>query len=63
MKEKADVINKPKTLIKRLFCKHEYRYYRKKEPYFNLSGETQYEICCKCGKRNGSRFVKNYDGS
>lgn len=63
MKENKDVINNPKSFIKRLFCKHEPQYYRKQSLYYNLSGETQYRICSKCGKRIGSRFVRNYDGS
>jgi hypothetical protein len=63
MGKEIDVINIPKPFLKRLVCKHEYQYYRKNEPYLNLSGETQYCICRKCGKRNGSRFVRNFDGS
>lgn len=61
MGKERDVINNPKNFIARLFCKHDPQYYRKIEPYFNLSGETQYRICSKCGKRMGERFVPNWD--
>lgn len=63
MKNETNVINHPKPFFKRLFCKHEYEYFKKQEPYLNLSGETQYCICTKCGKRNGNIFVRNQDGS
>lgn len=33
------------------------------EPYFNLSGETQYKVCTKCGKKLDERFIPNFDGS
>ena len=55
-----DVINNPKNIFARLVCKHEPHYCRKIEPFFNLSGERQYKICSKCGKRMGERFIK-YD--
>lgn len=63
MRKERDVINKPKSFIQRLVCKHDYQYYRKNEPYYNLSGEMQYCLCRKCGKRNGSKFIRNFDGS
>lgn len=34
-------------------------WFRKQEPYFNLSGETQYKVCTKCGKKLDERFVRS----
>lgn len=47
-------------IIKQLFCKHEYRWCTRSELFFNLSGETRYLVCKKCGKIKDSMFIK-YD--
>lgn len=54
-------INNPKPKILQLFCKHKFNWYRADEPFFILSGETQYKICEKCGKVAEKRFVPNID--
>lgn len=46
--------------FKRLFCRHHYQWCRKIELFHNLSGETQYYVCEKCGKIKDTRFVR-YD--
>jgi hypothetical protein len=61
MSKKDYGVNNPKPMILRLFCKHKYNWYRAQTTFFNLSGETQYEVCEKCGKRRGKRFVPNFD--
>lgn len=63
MDKERDVINNPLNPIRQLFCKHNYQWYRAQGLFFNLSGERQYKICSKCGKRAGSRFIRNWDGS
>ena len=50
-------------VIAQLFCRHHGEWFRRQEPYFNLSGETQYKVCTKCGKKLDERFVRNFDGS
>ena len=60
MKEKYG-INNPKQKIMQFFCKHKYNWYRQQTPFFNLSGETQYKVCEKCGKVADTRFVPNCD--
>lgn len=54
-------INNPKPKILQLFCKHDYGWYRAETKFFNLSGETQYKVCKKCGKVGGKRFMPNID--
>lgn len=49
MKQESRV-NNPKPWIAQLFCRHHGEWFRRQEPYFNLSGETQYKVCTKCGK-------------
>lgn len=34
-------------------------WFRKKQMFFNLRGETQYKICTKCGKVLNAVFVSN----
>lgn len=63
MAKKEYGINNPKPLLLQLFCKHDYNWYRAQTMYFNLSGETQYKVCAKCGKLGDTRFVPNWDGS
>lgn len=48
-----------KRFIKQFFCRHEYQWYRKIEPFYNLSGETQYLVCMKCGYIKNTRFIRN----
>lgn len=45
--------------IKQLLCRHEYHWCRKVELFCNLSGETQYLVCEKCGKIKDTRFIRN----
>lgn len=45
-------------IIKQLFCKHEYEWCRKIEPFYNLSGERVYYVCKKCGKVKDERFIR-----
>lgn len=54
---------KPKPWIAQLFCRHHGEWFRRQEPYYNLSGETQYKVCTKCGKKLDERFIPNFDGS
>lgn len=56
-------VNNPKPWIAQLFCRHHGEWFRRQEPYFNLSGETQYKVCTKCGKKLDERFIPNFDGS
>lgn len=61
--EQESRVNNPKPWITQLFCRHHGEWFRRQEPYFNLSGETQYKICTKCGKKLDERFIPNFDGS
>ena len=61
MNKKEYGINNPKSKFLQLFCKHEYDWYRPQTAFFNLSGETQYKVCKKCGKIAEKRFVRNFD--
>lgn len=45
-----------KRLFERLFCKHDYKWCRKIDKFFLLSGERQYLVCMKCGKVKDTRF-------
>lgn len=54
-------INNPKPKILQLFCRHDYGWYRAETTFFNLSGDTHYKVCKKCGKVDGKRFVPNLD--
>jgi hypothetical protein len=58
MEETTTKINKKPKLLQ-LFCKHEGAWFRKKQMFFNLRGETQYKICTKCGKVLNAVFVSN----
>lgn len=53
-------MNKIIEKIRQLFCKHNYRWYKKNEPFHIISGETHYYVCEKCGKVKDTRFIK-YD--
>ena len=48
--EQKSRVNNPKPWIAQLFCRHHGEWFKRQEPYFNLSGETQYKVCTKCGK-------------
>lgn len=61
--EQESRVNNPKPWIAQLFCRHHGEWFRRQEPYFNLSGETQYKVCTKCGKKLDERFIPNFDGS
>lgn len=47
--EQESRVNNPKPWIAQLFCRHHGEWFRRQEPYYNLSGETQYKVCAKCG--------------
>lgn len=55
--EQESRVNNPKPWIAQLFCRHHGEWFRRQEPYFNLSGETQYKVCAKCGKKLDERFI------
>jgi hypothetical protein len=59
MNKKEYGINNPKPKILQLFCKHKYCYCTRLTQYFNLSGETHYKVCEKCGKVASKTFVKD----
>lgn len=61
--EQESRVNNPKPWIAQLFCRHHGEWFRRQEPYYNLSGETQYKVCTKCGKKLDERFIPNFDGS
>lgn len=61
--EQESRVNNPKPWIAQLFCRHHGEWLRRQEPYLNLSGETQYKVCTKCGKKLDKRFIPNFDGS
>ena len=42
--EQESRVNNPKPWITQLFCRHHGEWFRRQEPYFNLSGETQYKV-------------------
>ena len=46
----ADRVQCPKPKLLQLFCRHDADWYKKNAPFHNLSGETHYYICKKCGK-------------
>lgn len=56
----ADRLNKPKNKIAQLFCKHDGVWCKRQSLYMNLSGETQYKVCKKCGKTIDKVFYR-YD--
>ena len=60
MSKKEYGVNNPKPKFLQIFCKHKYNWFRLQTKYFNLSGETQYKICEKCGKIAKKRFVRNF---
>ena len=59
--EQESRVNNPKSWIAQLFCRHHGEWFRRQEPYFNLSGETQYKVCTKCGKKLDERFIPNFE--
>lgn len=50
--ERVHMINKIKLFFKKLFCKHEFTWCVKNEMFHCISGETQYLVCLKCGKKD-----------
>ena len=52
--EQESRVNNPKPWIAQIFCRHHGEWFIRQEPYFNLSGETQYKVCTKC-ERNWMR--------
>lgn len=44
--------------IKKILCKHEYKWCRKSEDYYSLNGEYHYLVCSKCGKVKDKMWVK-----
>lgn len=53
----ADRINDPKPKLLQLICRHDADWYTKSTMFHNLSGETQYFICKKCGKVLRKAFI------
>lgn len=52
--EQESRVNNPKPWIAQLFCRHHGEWFRRQEPYFNLSGETQYKSA-QSAERNWMR--------
>ena len=53
-----------KGFFGRLFCKHEYQWFKKPSdsPFANISGQECILVCPKCGKLNGEMFLE-YEGN
>ena len=53
-----------KGFFSRLFCKHEYQWFKKPRDskFAIISGEYQIEVCPKCGKQNDEMFLR-YEGN
>ena len=47
--------NDPKPKLLQLFCRHRY------DLYLNLSGETLYSVCTRCGRVAEHIFVRSPD--
>lgn len=56
--EQKSRVNNPKPWIAQLFCRHHGEWFKRQEPYFNLSGETQYKVCTKCRKKLDERLFR-----
>ena len=54
-----------KCFVKRLFCKHDFKYYAEQTNDINhillSNGERRHYVCSKCGKYKGSIFLE-YEG-
>lgn len=62
-----DFIQKIKTKVKQLFCKHDYQWMLKRPKntgivLYNLRGETRYLVCTKCYHEKDSYFAE-YEGA
>lgn len=51
--EQESRVNNPKPWIAQLFCRHHGEWFRRQEPFCNLSGETQYKSLHKVRKETG----------
>jgi RNase P subunit RPR2 len=49
--------------LKRIFCKHDEKPFTKTSKFQNLSGETIYYVCAKCGKENKNTSFRRYEGN
>lgn len=58
--KKKKLVSWEKGFIKKLFCKHDYKYYKDGNSLL-ASGEYQYLICSKCGKLKDKVFLE-YEG-
>lgn len=47
--EQESRVNNPKPWIAQLFCRHHGEWFRKQEPFLNLSGERQYKVWKETG--------------
>lgn len=54
-------IPKKKNIIKRMFCRHEYRQYLEIGEYLILSGDYICTICTKCGNLKSRDFYEYND--
>ena len=52
-----DRVNNPKPKLLQLLCRHDAEWFKKNALFHNLSGETQYLICKKCGKVLRKAFI------
>ena len=58
MANNLGIIEKGK--VGQFLCKHKNsEWYQKREPFFNLSGDTHYKVCADCGKQVDKRFVRH----
>lgn len=53
--------NYPKPKLLQLFCRHRYDLFVRSVPYLNLSGETLYGVCTRCGRVAEHIFVRSPD--
>lgn len=54
-------IPKKKSIIKRMFCKHNYKQYLYVGEFLILSGDHYYTVCEKCGKIKSKDFYEYND--
>lgn len=54
-------IRKPKNKLRRLFCKHDYKWFKQVTSLQSLRGETRIQLCTKCGKEK-SRYLAEFEG-
>lgn len=47
-----------KAFLKRLFCRHEYKWQRKVSLFHALNGEEHVYRCSKCGKIKERKWVE-----